>query len=282
MTPAGFEYARPTTLAEALSLLEAHREDAKVLAGGQSLIPLLKLRLLRPSLLVDVGRIPDLRGVRRENGRLVVGATTTYRELMAETPWPFLREALAEVADVQVRNRGTVGGSLAHADPAGDLPAVALAAEASLVVRSTSGERRIAAAEFFQGPFSTALAPGELVAAVEFPVPGEGVRAAYRKVRHPASGYAVVGVAICLERDGDGAVRRVAIGVTGVGPAPYRAPSAEALLVGSRPTPETIREVSRRLAEGVDVAGDMYASAEYRRHLLQVVGARTLQEVVAG
>jgi carbon-monoxide dehydrogenase medium subunit len=281
MTPAGFEYARPTTLAEALSLLEAHREDAKVLAGGQSLIPLLKLRLLRPSLLVDVGRIPDLRGVRRENGRLVVGATTTYRELMAETPWPFLREALAEVADVQVRNRGTVGGSLAHADPAGDLPAVALAAEASLVVRSTSGERRIAAAEFFQGPFSTALAPGELVAAVEFPVPGEGVRAAYRKVRHPASGYAVVGVAICLERDGDGAVRRVAIGVTGVGPAPYRAPSAEALLVGSRPTPETIREVSRRLAEGVDVAGDMYASAEYRRHLLQVVGARTFAEVLA-
>jgi carbon-monoxide dehydrogenase medium subunit len=258
MIPAEVDYIRASSLEEALAALAD--PDAKALAGGQSLVSVLKLRLVRPKLLVDIGGL-ELRGVDELDGQLRVGALTTWSEL-AESP-ELRRPALAAltqcatgVGDLQVRNRGTVGGSLAHADPASDLPAVLLALGASVVLRSAKGERSVPASDFFLGPFSTALQLGELLTGVFVPLPPRGTGSAYASVEHPASGFALAGAAALVQADG---TRSIA--VTGVSGQPFVSDAAD--------KPE-------EALASVDVFGDHFASEEYRRHLAAVVIRRAL------
>jgi len=258
MIAAAVLHRRASSLDDALEALAD--PDAKVLAGGQSLLPVLKLRVIRPSVLVDIGRL-DLGGVRLDGQELRIGALTTWDELTRATelhqaPLAAITECAAEVGDLQVRNRGTIGGSLAHADPASDLPAVVLALGAQLVVRSASSERTVEASEFFRGPFTTALDPGELITEVVFPVaPGAG--SAYVKVEHPASGFALAGAAALARPDGGESVA-----VTGVG--------AHAFLLPSD------REPLEALA-AAEIYGDRFAPEEYRRHVAGVVVGRALE-----
>ena len=257
MIPAQLDYVRPETLADALTALA--EPDAKALAGGQSLISVLKLRLVRPSVLVDIGGL-DLRGVEVAGDELRIGALTTWAELAAarELERPALRgvaECAAGIGDLQVKNRGTIGGSLAHADPASDMPAVLIALEARLALRSASGARDVGAAEFFLGPFLTTLVPEELLAEIVVPLPPIGSGSAYEAAEHPASGFALAGAAVAVRPDGS---RRT--GVTGIGAAPF-------LLDGD--------------VGAADVFGDDFAPEQYRRHLAAVVVGRALERAQA-
>jgi aerobic carbon-monoxide dehydrogenase medium subunit len=257
--PAAVRYHRATTLDDAIEALA--EPDAKALAGGQSLLPVLKLRIVRPSLLVDIGRL-DLGAVDLHNGELRLGALTTWDEFSraAELARPALAaisECAAEIGDLQVRNRGTLGGSLAHADPASDMPAVMLALDARVRVRSQEGERMIAAADFFLGPFVTALSERELITDVVVPVPPRGSGSAYVAVEHPASGFALAGAAAFVRRDGIGTVA-----VTGVASHPFLLPADG--------------DPADALAEA-EIYGDRFAPAEYRRHLATVVAERALE-----
>jgi aerobic carbon-monoxide dehydrogenase medium subunit len=258
MIAAAVQHRRASSLDDALEALAD--PDAKALAGGQSLLPVLKLRVVRPSVLVDIGRL-DLGGVRLDGDEARIGALTTWDELtrapeLQQEPLAAIAECAAEVGDLQVRNRGTLGGSLAHADPASDLPAVVLALGARLVVRSASGERTVEASEFFQGPFTTALDQGELITEVVFPV-ARGAGSAYVKVEYPASGFALAGAAALVRPDGEESVA-----VTGVG--------AHAFLL------PTDREPAEALA-AAEIYGDRFAPEEYRRHLAGVVVGRALE-----
>ena len=258
MIAAPFEHRRATSLDDALAALAD--PDSKVLAGGQSLLPVLKLRVVRPSVLVDIGSL-ELHGVRVDGDKARIGALTTWDELarardLSREPLAAISDCAAEVGDLQVRNRGTVGGSLAHADPASDLPAVVLALGAELVVRAASGERRVAASDFFQGPFSTALDQGDLITEIVFPVvPGAG--SAYVKVEHPASGFALAGAAALVRPGGPASVA-----VTGVGGQAFLLPADE--------------EPNEALA-AAEIYGDRFAPEEYRRHLAGIVVGRALE-----
>jgi carbon-monoxide dehydrogenase medium subunit len=281
MYPAEFAYQAPATLAEAVQLLQGGDGDVKLLAGGQSLLPLMKLRLAQPATLIDLGRIAELRGIREEGDALLVGATTTYREVLASPVvarrLPLLAEAVQQIGDMQVRARGTVGGSLAHADPAGDLPAVALALDAAMRARGPQGERTIPARDFFVEMLTTALRPGEVLTAVRLPTledPHTG--AVYLKHRHPASGYAVVGVAAILRLGEDGACRQAQVAVTGAGGRAARAATVEQALAGKRPDEAVLAEAASHAAEGLDLLSDSYASADYRGHLTRVLARRAL------
>ncbi|MBX5465224.1 MAG: xanthine dehydrogenase family protein subunit M [Clostridia bacterium] len=285
MIPAAFEYRRATSLEEALRLLQEAGSEAKLLAGGHSLLPLMKLRLAQPAVLVDIGGLEELRGIRLEGEELVIGALTPHAEVAASAQvaeaFPLLARAAAAIGDLQVRNRGTVGGNLAHADPASDLPAVVLALQGRLVARGASGERVIPAGDFFLGPLSTALEPGEILTAVRLPLLAGRVGTAYVKHRHPASGYAVAGVAAVVRLAPDGSVDEARLGVTGVGLAPYRARAAEEALRGRRPEPEVLREAAARATDGVEVTGDLYASEEFRAYLCRHHAAEALEEALA-
>lgn len=286
MFPRPFDYQVPDSVAEALTLLAGVPDETKALAGGHSLLPLMKLRLAAPRLLVDLRRLRDeLAGVRAADGGLAVGALTTYYTLEGDPlvvqRYPMLSEAASGIGDLQVRNRGTIGGSLAHADPAGDLPAVALALDAEVEAASQSGHRRIPAGEFFQGLYSTALAPGELLTAVHLPAPAPRSGAAYAKFRNPASGYAVVGVAAVLALDAAGAVASARVAVTGVGDAAYRAAATEAALSGEQPTAERLKAAAAHAADGIAALDDLYASAAYRTHMTQVYAERALSAALA-
>ncbi|MGH3134187.1 MAG: FAD binding domain-containing protein [Gaiellaceae bacterium] len=259
MIPARVEYVRASSLDEALNALA--EPDAKLLAGGQSLLPVLKLRIARPSVLVDIGRL-ELGGIDTRDGELWIGALTTWDELAGapELEQPALAavsECAAGIGDLQVRNRGTVGGSLAHADPASDMPAVLLALGAWLVVGSPTGERTVGLAEFFHGPFTTALAARELITAVVVPAAPAGSGSAYVSVEHPASGFALAGAAALVGSDGSSTVA-----VTGVGSRPCLIPADD--------------HTVEALAEA-EVYGDRFAPAEYRRHLAGVVVGRALE-----
>ena len=280
MIPANFEYESPRTLGEALDLL-ALNEDAKVLAGGHSLLPAMKLRLAQPALLVDIGRIGGLSYIREAGDHIAIGAMTTHVEIatsqLLHRVSPLLALAAAQIGDTQVRNRGTIGGSLAQAHPAADYPAAVLALDAEIVAHSRSGERNIPATSFFTGMFSTALAHGEIVTEVRMPrTSGEGV--AYKKVHHPASGFAVVGVAVRLKNSG-AKVDTAAVGITGVAEIAYRAKAVESALRGK--SPADIAEAARHATDNVDVIGDYYASAEYRKHLACVITKRAVSEALA-
>jgi len=283
MIPAAFGYDRPASLDEAIGLL-ARDGDAKVLAGGQSLLPLLKLRLAAADRLVDIGRIRELRGINElADGGLAIGALTTYRDVLdspAAMRYRCLAEAVPNIGDVQVRNRGTVGGSIAHADPASDLPAVILALGATLAARSSSGERTIPAGQFFQGPFQTALRDDEILTEIRLPGASEAIGSAYRKLAQRASGYSIVGVAAVVARSG-GSISMAQIGVTGVGEVAYRATAVEQALIGGDGSAGSIATAAEHASDGQTVASDIHADAEYRARMAQVFVRRAIEGALA-
>jgi carbon-monoxide dehydrogenase medium subunit len=279
MYPAPFDYRRPATLSEAVALLAQHGEDAKILAGGHSLIPAMKLRLARPSVVVDIGRIPELNYIREHAGRVTIGATTTHHTVeMSETTrklCPLVPEVAAHIGDVQVRNKGTIGGSLVHADPAGDWPAAVLALDAELVIAGPKGLRTVRAVEFFVGLMTSAVSSGEVLCEVRLPLTGRSV--AYVKTEQQASGFALCGVAAVVDAERG----QVSIGITGVGAVPYRAAGVERALNGRALTAASIEEAAGHAADGVDPLSDIHASAEFRAHLAQLNTKRALMAALA-
>lgn len=286
MVPAAFDYRAPTSLEEALMVLREHGDDAKVMAGGQSLIPLLKLRLASPALVVDIGRIPGLSGIEAEDATLRIRTRTRHVDLERDTSLdsvcPILREAARQISDPLVRNLGTVGGSLCHADPAGDWGSVMLALDAQLVARSASGERTIAAGDFFQGPFSTALRPDEVLTEIRIPRPGTGRRSggAYLKLERKVGDFATVGVAVQVQLT-DGTVEKAGIGLTAVGPSNLKARSAEQALTGREPTPVAITEAARLAAEVAEPNDNVRGSAAYKKDVVRVFVQRGLAGALA-
>jgi aerobic carbon-monoxide dehydrogenase medium subunit len=282
MIPAAFDYARPSTLDEAVEIL-AGDEDAKALAGGQSLIPLLRLRLAAPTVLVDLGRLTDLRGVREDSDDLVIGALTTHATVLADPlvarHAPLLAQATATVADRQVRHRGTVGGSLAHADPAGDLPAVSLALDATFSLVGPSGARDVPASEFFVDYLTTAIQPGEVLTAIRVPK-REGWSSHYEKFNRTAQGWALVGVAAMVRRD-NGSIAESRVALTNMGTTPLRAGAVESALSGAAAGADAVAEAAAHAAEGTAPTGDLSASAEYRNHLVRVLTERALLAALA-
>jgi aerobic carbon-monoxide dehydrogenase medium subunit len=279
MIAAQFDYVRPKTLDEALTVL-AQNEDAKILAGGHSLIPAMKLRLAQPPLLVDIGRLSDLAYVREEGGQISIGAMTTHYQIessdLLKQICPLLPECAGHIGDVQVRNKGTIGGSLAHSDPAGDWPAAIIALNADMVAVSPNGERAIRADDFFVDLLTTALQPGEILREIRINKSNGRTGQAYVKMHHPASGFAVVGVAANLSFDGSGSCQHASVGITGVSSKAYRAVGVEAGLNGASLDDQTIAGASSHATDGVDVNGDLFASAEYRRHLAEVFARRAI------
>jgi carbon-monoxide dehydrogenase medium subunit len=283
MYSASFDYYRPKTVAEALALLRKHK-DSKLLAGGHSLLPAMKLRLASPRALVDIGGIKGLSGIKARGKSIDIGARTTHAEIAAsalvQRSCPLLAETAAQIGDPQVRNRGTIGGSLAHADPAADFPTAIAALDATLVAKGPKGDRRIAAGKFFTDLFTTALKPGEMLTAVSVPVLGKGTGSAYLKHRHPASAYAVVGVAAIVELE-NGKCRRVRLAVGGVTANPVRATAAEESLRGAKPDAAALAAASKKVADAiVSPLSDLYASGEFRVHLATVLAGRALATAV--
>ena len=279
-----FAYYRAGSLAEAGQLLQQH-PGAKLLAGGHSLIPLLKLRLATPAALIDIGRLDELKGISVTDGRVRIGALTTHAELAASSELaercPALGEAAGLVGDPAVRNRGTIGGNVAHADPASDLPTVLRALDATIAVTVDDGERSIPAADFFEGMMETALDDHDIVTAIEVPAAGAGQGQAYVKFSHPASRYAVVGAAAAVTLVG-GTVGVVAVALGGLVPAARRAASVEEALAGQAPTADAIAAAAAAVSAdlGDELIGDIYASAEYRRAMAPVCVKRALRAAV--
>ena len=273
MIPQTFDYTAPTTLQEALALIESG--EGKLLAGGMSLIPLMKLRLAQPGHVVDLGRIPGLNHIAESDGILRIGAMATHHEVetspVIRSRCPLLAETASHIGDMQVRNMGTLGGSIVHADPAADYPAALLALEVQVRLVSAHSDRTVAASDFFQDAFTTAIEPGEIVLEIQAPVEeaNEGYR--YDKVAHPASGFAVVGVAVRIRKSG-GRITMARIGVTGMGPRPFRATAAEKRLEDGA----SVQDAMVEIGAGQDANSDLYASGDYRRHLARVHAARAV------
>jgi aerobic carbon-monoxide dehydrogenase medium subunit len=285
MIPAAFEYFAPKSLEEALRLIDRHGDEARLLAGGHSLLPLMKLRLAAPRFVIDLGRLRALRYIREERGWIAVGALTTHAEIEASPVLrqkaPLLPETAAEIGDVQVRNRGTIGGSLAHADPAADYPAAILALDAEIVAASTGGSRTIPARDFFVDLMTTQLRPGEILTEVRVPILRRRSGSAYRKLPQPASGFAVVGAAACVSLDAKGRAEAVALGITGVAARAYRAASVEQALQGKKLHAKLIAAAAGKAAEGVEPLSDLHASAGYRREAAAVLARRALEAALA-
>lgn len=278
MIPVAFDYLKPSTVEDAIAALADAGEDGKILAGGQSLLPVLRLRLAAPSLLVDLGGLTALRGVRVDGDILVVGALTTHAEVAASgvvrAEAPMLAAAAGMIGDRQVRHRGTVGGGLAHADPAGDLPAVVVALDGECVAAGPQGRRSIPAEQFFVDYFTTALEPGEILVEVRLPRrPGWGVH--YEKFQRTAQSWATVGVAAAVRRE-NGSIAKARVALTNMGPGPVRASAVEAALVGADATAEAIAGAAAHAAEGTQPASDLAASADYREHMSRVLSRRAL------
>ncbi|KDN21225.1 FAD binding domain-containing protein [Amycolatopsis rifamycinica] len=278
MIPAPFDYVRPSTVDEAVQALAAAGEDAKVLAGGQSLLPVLRMRLAAPTTLIDLGRVAELRGVREEGGELVIGAMTTHydvqRDALVASHAALLKEATDTVADPQIRHRGTLGGAIAHADPAGDLLAPVLALDASLVVAGPSGRRTVPAAEFFRDLFTTALAPDELLVEVRIPK-HTGWRAHYEKFNRVAQAWSMVAVAVTVRTEA-GVIEEARVALTNMGSTPVRASGVESALVGVQATADSIAAAASHAAEGTNPPVDSNADVEYRRHLAKVLTGRAI------
>jgi carbon-monoxide dehydrogenase medium subunit len=281
MIPAAFAYARPTTVEEALQAIAEGGDDVKIMAGGQSLIPVMRLRLAAPETVVDLTRVAELRGVREEGDVLVIGAMTTHSDVLGD---PLLAEhgqlivqATETVADRQVRHRGTFGGALAHADPAGDLAAVALALDAEFVLVGPGGRRTVPAADFFVDYLTTALEEGELLVEIRVPKlsPAQGWGVRYEKFTRVAQAWSIVAVAAAVRREG-GRIAEARIGLTNMGPTPLRASATEAALVGVDVSLETVTAAAAQAAEGTSPSSDLNAQADYRQHLAQVLTRRAL------
>ena len=285
MIPTQFDYRAPATLDEAVALLASDLDGAKVLAGGHSLIPAMKLRLAQPQLLVDIARIKSLAYIREEGDQILIGATTTHYQLessdLLKNICPLLPDCAKSIGDVQVRNKGTIGGSIAHSDPAGDWPAAVLALDADLVLIGTNGERVVKAENFFVDLLTTDLQPGEILREIRIKKPVGRFGQAYQKVPHPASGFAVVGVAVNLNLNDDGSCKSVAIGVTGVGVKAFRATAVEAALAGTSLDDNALANAVTHVCDGVDPNADLYASSDYRCHLAQVHTRRGIQAAKA-
>jgi len=281
---AAFGYQRSGSLDDALEAISGANGTVKLLAGGQSLLPLLKLRLGSADQLVDIGRLAELKGVRSlPDGRLAVGAMTTYSEL-ADSParhYGLLGDALPTIGDVQVRNRGTVGGAIAHADPSSDLAACLLALDAEIVVRSVRGERTIPFDGFCVGPFATGLAADELITEVRLPGPRDDAGSAYACLEQPASGYAMVGVAAVVFVAANGSIAGANIALTGVGPHPYRASTVESALAGSDRSTASIRAAAAHATDGIEVVGDIHADSTYRAAMAAVYTRRAIEAALA-
>ncbi|MEL6968745.1 MAG: xanthine dehydrogenase family protein subunit M [Bacteroidota bacterium] len=281
MIPASFEYSRPSSVGDALKMLAD--DSAQALAGGHSLLPAMKLRLNEPGTLVDVGRLEELRFIRRDGDTLVIGASTTHHEIANSSDVadaiPMLAEGADHIGDPAVRNKGTLGGSIAHADPAADWPAMMLAVNATIVMASGKGERRMAAGDFFQGFFMTALEDGELITQVEIPVPSGQYSSAYTKFEQPASRFAIVGCAAMADVSG-GTFTDVRVAFSGAADAAFRDSGVEAALEGKPATAETVAAAVEHAANGVDMMEDHYAGAPYRAHLAKVYAKRALHALL--
>jgi carbon-monoxide dehydrogenase medium subunit len=277
MIPAAFDYQKAKTVDEAIAALSSG--DGKVLAGGHSLIPAMKLRLNRPKRLVDITGLMALKGIKEEDGEIVIGAAVTHADIannkLIKNKLPFFAEGASVIGDVQVRNHGTIGGSLAHADPAADWPALVLAADAAIEVQGSTGKRRISAADFFTGLFSTALQDKEIITAIRIPVPPEGTKTTYQKFVQPASRFAIVGCAVMRYADG-----KTNIAFTGVAENAFRDSDAENVFAGKAINDTSITEAMNAALKGVSVLGDNFASEEYRRHLARVYLKKALEAVM--
>jgi carbon-monoxide dehydrogenase medium subunit len=285
MKPAAFDHVAPHALDEALALLEQHGDDAKVLAGGQSLVPVLALRLASPGWLIDLNRIASLAGIRRlESGELAIGALTRQRTVerseLAAKANPLLAEAMPWIAHVQIRNRGTIGGSLAHADPAAELPGVCVACDAVLVAQSRRGAREIAAADFFKGMFQTALAADELLTEIRFPPWPARRTHGFLEVARRHGDFAICGIAATVDRDAEARIIDSRIVATGVADRPVRLGAAERALRGTKGDRESI-EAAAAAACGIEARSDLHASSEYRMELAQTLTRRTLMQALA-
>ncbi|MDX2046366.1 MAG: xanthine dehydrogenase family protein subunit M [Chitinophagaceae bacterium] len=277
MIPAAFDYQKAKTVDEALSALS--NVDSKILAGGHSLLPAMKLRLNRPAKLVDIAGIAALKGIKEEDGEIVIGAAATHADIASDklikSKLPFFAEGASLIGDLQVRNHGTIGGSLAHADPAADWPALILAADAAIEVQGSGGKRRIKATDFFTGLFSTAVQNGEIITAIRIPVPGEGTRTSYQKFVQPASRFAIVGCAVMRSANGG-----TNIAFTGVSDNAFRDVNAENAVSGQAINDATIDAAVNGSLQGVNVLGDHFASSEYRKHLAKVYLKKALKAVM--
>ncbi len=284
MIPAAFDYHAPTSIGEATQLLARLGEDAKVLSGGQSLIPLMKLRLAAPAHVVDINGIPGLAYIREADGFLRIGALTRESDLeeseLVRTRYPLLFETSKVIADPVVRNLATVGGNLAHGDPANDHPATMLALGAEVVVAGPQGERRIPIASFFTGPFATALGATELLVEVRVPSPGPRSGGAYLKLERKVGDFATAAVAVQITLGADGTCERAGIGLTNVGSTPIKAARAEAALQGRRPDEQAIKRASELAAEAAQPSADLRGSVEYKKDLVRVLAARALRKAV--
>ncbi len=284
MIPSNFEYFAPATIEAALKLIDQYGDDAKILSGGQSLIPVLKLRLAAPAVLIDIGRIKELKAIAVEGNTIRIGANATHAELANSAELkqhcPLLCETAAQIGDQQVRNRGTIGGSLAHADPAADWPAAILALDAEIVARSSQGERVIKAADFFVDVMTSAVQPNEIVTEIRVPKPAQPQASVYLKVPQAASGFAVVGVAAQLKLN-NGQCEEVSIGITGLAPKAFRAASVEAALRGQTIDDAALSAAAAKAdAEAADAMEDIHASGDYRRHLARVYARRAVKAAI--
>ncbi|WP_322480841.1 xanthine dehydrogenase family protein subunit M [Thermogemmatispora sp.] len=280
MIPAAFEYHPATSVDEAIALLSQYGDDAKLLAGGHSLIPTMKLRLAQPAHLIDIGRIPGLSYIQEEPGVVAVGALTTYatieRSEVLRRHFALLPECASVIGDPQVRNRGTIGGSISHADPSADMPGAVRALKAEIRVRGPQGERSIAADDFFLGTFTTALEPGEMVTEIRFPLPPERTGSAYMKLANKASHYAVAGCAAVVTLGADGTCTAASVVITGAGTLPTRAAAVEAALLGKKLDEATVAEAASHAAEGLELMEDIHGSKQYRAQMACVMARRAI------
>ena len=281
MKPPRFAYHAPASVDEAIALLARYGGEAKLLAGGQSLVPLLNFRLSRPAALVDLNRIAALAYIREDAGHVRLGAMTRQRTIefspVVRRRLPLLAEATTLVGHLPIRSRGTIGGSLAHADPAAEYPTALTALGGQVIVRGPRGERRFAAEEFFLGPLTTAIEPNEILTEIRVPVLQRRCGGAYLKMAQQASGFAIVGVAVSLKVDAKGLCQEIGIGVTGLGDKPFRARAVEERLCGNKLTPKLIEASAAQVAEGIDPLDDLHAAAPFRAHLARVYAARAIQ-----
>ncbi len=282
MFPASFGYHAARSIDEALQLLTRYGEDAKLLAGGHSLIPAMKLRLTAPRYLIDIGRVPGLSGIRIDGDALAIGALTLHADIvhsdLVRQRVPGLSDAAGVIGDVQVRNRGTIGGSVAHADPAADFPVILTALNASFVAVSPSGKRIISVDDFFVDFYATALAPNEVLTEIRVPLPPAGGGTAYHKMAHPASGYVVVSAGALIDSDTSGRCASARVAIGGLGSGPLRAKAAEAALRDQSLAAEIIAAASAKAGDGASADDDFYASAEYKLHLSTVLARRAIEQ----
>ena len=280
MNPTAFAYERANTVDEAVALLSEHGEGAKLIAGGHSLLPIMKLRLAEPDMLIDIGRIAELRGVRAERGEIAIGALSTHHAIATDPVVrqriPLLADTASRVGDRQVRNRGTIGGALAHADAAADYPAAILALEATIVAKGPQGERHIPAGEFFVDFLTTALQPDEVLTEIRITAPPQGHGWSYQKLANQASGYALVGVGALVSLDGSGACSDVRVGVTGAAAVAWRASAVEDALRGQPFAADGVATAAARVMDGIEPLDDLHGSAEYRRRVTQGLTRRAI------